>query len=382
MRKEYKEMFDSFSPVRGDDELLKAVLDRKAEKNMGTKKFSKNIFIPVIAAAVVGVTAVGASAAYQWSQAQALQKVIDNTVSNAVDYPKFDLNKLGGKVLNDVIECNGYDIKTIGIAADQHTAYMFYDIVFDEDFDYSLKDNEEWGCSFFPRSNLDWVKEYWGTMGDRNTDAPDPTWKGHNGFLGMEGNVAHLYSTFTMSGLTIGGKTLEYENHFGLQRIDKTDVKNYETVDDSSDSAAFSVDIDFVTDGNSVTVKPDSKVSLSESQTGTIKHIELTPFSLFARVHWDFEGKAYDFENPVKFDSNGKFEQTMFETDAVLASLRVKFKDGTVKDISAFVMDNSHTSAKADKNGIRNTDISVCWETPVDVDQIESVTIGDVEVEF
>lgn len=380
MRKEYKELFDKLSPVRGDDELLKAVLDRKAENNMGTKRFSKNIFIPVIAAAVLGATAVGASAAYQWSQAQALQNVIDKTVTNKADYPTFDLNKLGGKVLNDVIECDGYTIKTIGIAADQHTAYMFYDIVFDEDFDYSLNKGEKWGCAFHVRSNIDWVKEYWGTMGNRNTDAPDPTWTGYNGFLGMEGNVAHLYSTFTMSGLTIGGKTLEYENHFGLQRIDS--AGKYEVVDESSDGAAFSVDIDFVTEGNSVTMKPDSKVSLSESQTGTLKHVELTPFSVFARVHWDFEGKEYDREYPVKYNSNGKFEQYMYETDAILASLRVTFKDGTVKDISAFVMDNSHTSDHADKNGIRETDIAVCWESPVDVDQIASVTIGDVEVEF
>lgn len=382
MRKEYKELFDKLSPVRGDDELLRAVLDGKAENNMGTRKFSKNIFIPVIAAAVLGATAVGASAAYQWSQAQAVQNVIDKTAANKADYPTFDLNKLGGKALNDVIECDGYDIKTIGIAADQHTAYLFYDVVFDEDFDYSLKDNEKWGCVFHVRSNLDWVMEYWGTMGDRHTDEPDPTWKSRSGFLGMEGNVAHFYSTFTMSGMTLGGKTLEYQNYFGLTRYDKNDDMNYETVDESSRDVVIPVSIDFPAEGNSVTVKPDSTVKLSEEQTGTLKFVELTPFSVFARVHWDFEGEKYDMNNPVTYKNNGKFEQTMVETDTLLAMLRVKFKDGTVKDISAFVMDNSRTSDHADKNGIRETDIAICWETPVDIDQIESVTIGDVEVKF
>lgn len=381
MRNQYKEMFDGFAPVREDEELLKAVLDRKAENKMAVK-FSKKIFIPVIAAAVLGTTAIGASAAYQWNQAHAMQQVIDNNGADNADYPKFDLNKLGGKELNDVIECDGYDIKTVGIAADQHTAYLFYDIVFDDDFDYSLGENEKWGCALHVRSNLDWVKEYWGVRGDRHTDEPDPTWKGKSGFLGMEGNVAHLFSTFTMSGITLGGKTLDYECYFGLQRVDKNDSSKYETVDESSDGVTVSVDIDFDTTGNSIVTKPDSKVSLSESQTGTIKHVELTPFSVFARVHWNFEGEEVDRENPVEYNSNGKFVQYAYETDALLTALRVKFKDGTVKDISAFVLDNSHTSALADKNGIRNTDIAVCWESPVDVDQIESVTIGDCTVEI
>lgn len=381
MRNQYKEMFDGFAPVREDDELLKAVLDGKAENKMAVK-FSKKIFIPVLAAAVLGATAVGASAAIRWNQAKAIEQVIQNNGADGVDYPKFDLYKLGGKELNDVLEFDGYDIKTVGVAADQHTAYLFYDVVFDEDFDYSLAENEKWGCALHVRSNLDWVKEYWGVKGDGHTDEPDPTWRSKSGYLGMEGNVAHFYSTFTMSGIALGGKTLDYECYFGLERIDKDDSSKYEVVDDACDGAAVSVDIDFDTTGNSIVKKPESKITLSESQTGTLKYVELTPFSVFARAHWDFEGEKVDREDPVEYNSNGKFVQYAYETDALLTSLRVKFKDGTVKDISGFVLDNSHTSEEADKNGIRNTDIAVCWESPVDVEQIESVTIGDCVVEI
>lgn len=379
MRNQYKEMFDGFAPVREDEELLKAVLDRKAENKMAAK-FSKKIFIPVIAAAVLGATAVGASAAYQWNQAHAMQQVLENNGADNANYPKFDLNKLGGKELNDVLEFDGYDIKTVGIAADGHTAYLFYDIVFDEDFDYELGENERWTCNPHVLPNLDWVKEYMGVRGDRHTDEPEPGWRDSNGFLGMEGNVAHCYNTCTMKGLTVGGKTLEYECHFGLARIDVTDSSKFEVVDESCAGVQFSATIDFDTTGNTKTVKPDSKVTLSDSKTGTLKHLEVTPFSLFARVDWDHiveNSSVHDTE----YNNNGKFTQFSYESDELLTALRVKFKDGTVKDITAFVIDESG-SKMSNVTDVYFTSLAICWESPVDVDQIASVTIGDVEVEF
>lgn len=377
MRNQYKEMFDGFAPVREDEELFKAVLGRKAENKMA---FSKKIVIPVIAAAVLGTTAIGASAAYQWNQAKAIEQTLGSGAGN-VDYPKFDLYKLGGKELNDVLEFDGYDIKTVGVAADQHTAYLFYDVVFDEDFDYALDEGEKYQCTFHVRPNLDWVKEYLGVKGDRHTDEPDPGTNGTSGFIGMDGNVAHFYTTFTMTGMTIGGKTLEYECHFGLKRYNEAAPDDPETVDDACDGSVVSVDIDFETEGNSIVKKPDNKITLSETQTGALKYLELTPFSFFARVDWDYKTAEYDPKDPVKYNTNGKFVQYAYETDALLTSLRVKFKDGTVKDISAFVVDNSGTrySNLADNS---KTDIAVCWAIPVDVEQIASVTIGDCEVEI
>lgn len=347
-------MFDSFAPVREDEELYKAVLGRKAENKMA---FSKKVIIPVIAAAVLGTTAIGASAAYQWNQA----KAIEQTVNSSVDYPKFDLYKLGGKELNDEIKCDGFTVKPLGITADEHSAYMFYDIIFDEGFDYSLGENEAWVSSFYPHLEVSWVTEYWGTQLENRDSLPDPHMRGHAEMINAEGNVAHMYTVFNLTGITLPGKTLNYEMH-GLYRYN---TETRETVGDDllgDSSVELSVDVDFDT-VKTVTLNPNKRVTLSTGDTGTFKFIELSPFTLNTEVEWD--NYEYDPDDDNVYNTNGKFDTYEPIADAKLASLRVKFKDGTVKDINAFAVYNGS---------------SLAWEYPVDVEQIASVTIGDCEV--
>lgn len=370
MSNKYKKMFDCFSPVRGDDELLKAVLDRKAENKMASK-FSKNIFIPVIAAAVLGVTAVGASAAYQWSQAQAVRKVFENEGNVNADFPKYDLNKLGGKALNDVIECDGFTLKTTGIAADDHTAYMFYDIVFDEGFDYSLGEDEKWSCLFYPHLEIDWIKDYWGLNMENRDELPNPHATGHSGLLGTEGNVLHMYSVFTISGITLPGKTLNYD----FMSLCRYNTVTEEVGDDlSGDGADLYVNIDFVTT-EPVVVKPNTRVTLPSGETGMFKFIEVTPFTLVTDIDWENYESGIDLNNinnVVMVNTNGKFSVESPTMDRLMASLKVEFKDGTVKDINAFAINNGSAGGA----------LRLAWEYPVDAEQIASVTIGDVVVEF
>lgn len=370
MRKEYKELFDKLSPVRGDDELLKAVLDRKAENNMGTKKFSKNIFIPVIAAAVLGATAVGASAAYQWSQAQAVQKVFENKGNVETDIPKYDLNKLGGKALNDVFEGTGYTIKTTGVAADDHTAYLFYDLIFDEDFDYALGESEKWICTFFPHLEMDWIKEFWGNRGDQNQDAVHPTARGDSGTLGVEDNVFHMYSLFTISGITLPNKTLGFD-FMGLCRYNTVTKESEDDISkaDESKDRVIPVTIDFVTTESTI-VKPNKRVTLESGLSGELTYAEISPFTLSTRILWDeHEETAVEDKSSLK---NGKFEISGPVLDEIMTSLKIKFKDGTVKDINAFAA-NNYSNCES---------LMLAWEYPVEVDQIESITIGDVDVKF
>lgn len=366
MKNNYKAMFDDLAPVMDDKELLQAVLDRKAENKMAAK-FSKKIFIPVIAAAVLGATAVGASAAYQWSQAQAVQKVFENEGNVNADFPKYDLNKLGGKALNDVIECDGFTIKTLGIAADEHTAYMFYDIIFDEGADYSLGENEKWVCTFFPHLEIQWVKDYWGLNLENRDKLPSPHLSGYSSTIEAEGNVFHMYSVFTLSGITLPGKTLNYE-FSSLSRYNTVTKESSGSFSVSENSLA--IDVDFVTT-ESITVNPNKRVTLNNGKTGTFTFAEVTPFTLIAEINWE----NLD-ENPgdelVAVNTNGKFEVYSPTLDAMMASLKVRFKDGTVKDINAFAVGNESGPGA----------LRLAWEYPVDAEQIASVTIGDVEVEF
>ncbi|MDE7230066.1 MAG: hypothetical protein K2N56_06250, partial [Oscillospiraceae bacterium] len=349
MKNNYKSMFDDLAPVMGDEELLKAVLDRKAEKNMGTRKFSKNIFIPVIAAAVLGATAVGASAAYQWNHAQAVQKVFENEGNVDAEFPKYDLNKLGGKELNDVIQCDGFTIKTLGIAADDHTAYMFYDIVFDEGTDLSLSENEKWICTFYPHLELEWIKDYWGLNLENRDELPSPHMSGHSESFGVDGNVLHMYSVFSLSGITLPGKTLNFE-FSSLRRyntVTKESRGDFSVVDNS-----LAVEVDFVTT-ESVVVKPDTRVTLPSGETGMFKLIEVTPFTLVTDIDWDNPDSGINNDDMVS--TNGKFSVEPI-TDRLMTSLKIEFKDGTVKDINAFAVDNGSAGGA----------LRLAWEYPVD----------------
>lgn len=360
MRNQYKEMFDGFAPARGDEELLKAVLGRKAENKMA---FSKRIIVPVIAAAVLGTTAIGASAAYQWNQAKAIEQTLDSS-AEAIDYPTFDLYKLGGKELHDEIKCDGFTLKTVGISADEHSAYMFYDIIFDEGVDHSLGENEKWVADFYPHLETSWVMEYWGPALENRDSLPDPRMRGNGGTIYSEGNVFHMYTVFNLTGIKLPGKTLNYEM-IGIQRYNT--VTDKAVGDDllNGGSVKLSVDVDFDT-AKTMTVNPNKRVTLSNGDTGTVKFIELSPFTLNIETALD-NYKPNLSEDPKVYNTNGKFDVYSAATDAKLASLRVKFKDGTVKDINAF--------------GVYNGS-SLAWEYPVDVDQIASVTIGDCEVEI
>lgn len=382
MKNKYKQMFDSFAPVRGDEELLRAVLDRKVENKMAANKFSKKIFIPVIAAAVLGATAVGASAAYRWSVQQGVRDIIDSKTTD-VDYPKFDVNKLGGKELSDVIKCEGFDIHLKGIAADEHTAFLLYDLVFDEGFDYSLGENETWSCGLYPHLEVQWIVEYLGMRGNDHPGEPNPSPSSDSGFLGMEGNVAHLYSKFNISGITLTGKTLDY-SAYSLGRYN-TVTGEYEEVVDFDEMSAL-VTIDFDTMGDSVSLKPDKKITMSDDKTGTLTFAGIAPFTLTVRVDWDHLDDSDKSGEPVQYNENGKFAKNDQEADYLLKTLKVKFKDGTVKDISAFSIANGG-SGKVEwmsDDDVRitkySTSLNLVWEYPVDVTEIASVTIGDVEL--
>lgn len=359
MRNQYKKLFDGFAPVREDEELFKAVLGRKAEKKKG---ISKKIFIPVIAAAVLGTTAIGASAAYQWNHAQAIEQTFEEN-STTVDYPTFDLYKLGGKELHEEIRGDGFTLKTIGISADEHSAYMFYDIIFDEDFDYSLSENEVWMCGFCPRLEVSWVAEYWGPELEYRDSRPHPhIGSGSGGTIGSEGNVIHMHTVFDITGITLPGKTLNYEL-YGLYRYN-TMMGKIVGDDLVEDIITLPVDIDFET-VKTITVAPNERIGYGNGDTGTIEFIQLSPFTLNIDASVD-NYKFVDTEEVILYDTNGKFKVDSPTKDAILASLKVKFKDGTVKDINAFCACSG----------------DLMWEYPVNIDMIESVTVCGCEVKI
>lgn len=147
MKNRYKKAFDEISPIRSDEELLRAVLDRKAETMKTTRKIGKKaIAIPVAAAVVLGMTAVGVGAAYQWNLSAAFEGLFRNrseTYSEKAD-SGIDFSRIGTEI-GESWRGEGYTMTIEGAIADERNAYFYYTLAFDEDFpcDYAHEDVRE-----------------------------------------------------------------------------------------------------------------------------------------------------------------------------------------------------------------------------------------------
>ncbi|MDE7234500.1 MAG: DUF4179 domain-containing protein, partial [Ruminiclostridium sp.] len=122
MKNRYKKAFDGISPIRSDEELLRAVLDRKAENMKTTRKIRKKaIAIPVAAAVLLGVTTVGVGAVYQSDLTAAFEAVFRNrseTYSEKAD-SGIDFSRIGTEIGESWCG-EGYTLTIEGAVADEN----------------------------------------------------------------------------------------------------------------------------------------------------------------------------------------------------------------------------------------------------------------------
>lgn len=355
MENQYKRLFDSIAPIKSDEELLKAVLDRKAEKMNPKKKFSKKaILIPAAAAALLGTTAIGVSAAYQWNLPAAFEDLFRNRYEayNGIEEagPRrdaFDFSVIG-KELFLYYNFDKFDVAIRGIAADEHSVFLLYDVDFAEDFDYALADGEEWFLNLRPVTDLSWVKSYDGNM------APSVYWQ--NRLINMEGGRAHCCSTINVSGISLQDRALVY-SFDGLVR---SSGDNKDTV--GVEEKKFSVDMDFWLSKNSVKLRPNEAVTLAGGETGKVDYIGLSTFGLELHAEWD--DPSLGGENMC---------------EKLKSAVTVNYKDGTTSDSSAFTagyVGSSGSTWNSKEDGYSSS-VLLSWLYPVYMEDIESVTIGD-----
>ncbi len=355
MENQYKRLFDSIAPIKSDEELLKAVLDRKAEKMNPKKKFSKKaILIPAAAAALLGTTAIGVSAAYQWNLPAAFEDLFRNRYEayNGIEEagPRrdaFDFSVIG-KELFLYYNFDKFDVVIRGIAADEHSVFLLYDVDFAEDFDYALADGEEWFLNLRPVTDLSWVKSYDGNM------APSVVWQ--NRLINMEGGRAHCCSTINVSGISLQDRALVY-SFDGLVR---SSGNNKDTV--GVEEKKFSVDMDFWLSKNSVKLRPNEAVTLAGGETGKVDYIGLSTFGLELHAEWD--DPSLGGENMC---------------EKLKSAVTVNYKDGTTSDSSAFTagyVGSSGSTWNSKEDGYSSS-VLLSWLYPVYMEDIESVTIGD-----
>lgn len=150
----YKEIFDkafsSLSPLTDSKKITENVIERT--KNMKTPSNTKHISfkkpIAIAAAAVFGITVatVSVGAATGWNFNEAFNSVFKQrtqafeTTENYQNYKSdFDFKKYG-KELDLWYTYDNYSLNIKGVIADHSTAYVVYDVIFDENYDYGEKD--------------------------------------------------------------------------------------------------------------------------------------------------------------------------------------------------------------------------------------------------
>lgn len=386
MRKQYNELFDKISPRMSDEELLRAVLDRKAENMSDKKHFGKKaIIIPSVAAAALLCTTVGVSAAYEWNLSAAIADIFGRTsedIPDGVSFKDFNFTTVGGRELDDVLKFDGYEVRMRGVAADPHSMLLFYDVEFEREVP---EETAESFRAMHTITDLGLFVDYNRVLGAAGT-ADDPvfskkySWKhihmAQNEqvlYLGCEGNVAHYCLRESVNGASLAGRSVALE--LGSASIDENNVVTYGNNDAITQ---HTVDLGFVDDGNSLDIYKDHDITLSSGVKGVVSHIQVTPFSVCFRVDW---GEQI-VEEP---DENGGISAGALNVNTIHNECKIKLKDGTIMDSKAFRPFEDETKRKYstedfDGKTIYAQDPVFEWLYPVNVSEVEALIIGETTV--
>lgn len=379
MDNKYKELFDKLAPIRSDEELLRAVLDRKAETMKNGKHFMKKAIIIPAAAAALLCTTVGVSAAYEWNIPAAIADIFgrnSDKIPDGVSFKDFNFTAVGGRELNDVFKFNGYEVQIKGVAADPHSMLLFYDVAFDNE---TSEENMEKFGAMYAIADLGLFVDYNRNLNAAGT-ADDPafskeySWK-HIGmahqqrtlYLGSEGNVAHYCFKYAVAGASLAGRSV------ALEVGDMSVLKS-----DGAERADYTLDLGFVDDDDCLDIYKDNEINLSSDVKGNVSHIQLTPFSVCFRVDWGEQAVEYP-------DENGNVSAGALDVNTIYNEFKIKLKDGTIMDAKAFRpfedgAKRNYTKEGSDSGEVYAQDPIFEWLYPVNVSEVEALVIGDTTI--
>lgn len=414
MKEKYKALFDRLTPIRSDEELLNAVLDRKAVKmsNLGKSNEKKKIgrkavIIPAVAAAVLLCTTAGVSAAYAWDIPAALGSFFNkspktNDGESNFEFNDFDFEEFGGKVLDQRIVRDGYTVQMKGVVADNHTALIFYDVILEEghiftttyennnktvDYTYTAGD-EIYVTIWHDNDNyFDQVDYYYeqsrkpdGTF-DENIDATKIYSDCSSTMLGADGNIIHCALRHDLKTLPLKNKEIVY-NIWGLHAGSYFEDFTQEIVDGNAKDNV-TIDFDFVKENDEMTLEGNAPFSLDSGEYGAITYVNMTSLSLDIDVKWEKGPRIIpnkDFGDDLeKIREHGKM--AMDEMNKAYPEVKVRFKDGAVADSGILSWDENSAGGAPDENNERlvKQNLRLQWKYPVKTADIDAIIIGDGE---
>ena len=338
-----RESFSEITPPTDNGTIVKNVIERaeNMDKNSdGRKPRLNRAAVTIIAAAAVlaaATVSVGAATGWSFNSAfnQANQAIVsrydghhnpttystseglqdsvsaEQTVSAQTD--AFDFLS-GGKELDMWYTFDDFKLNIKGICADDMTAYVLFDIVFNEDFDYLPKDGwTEWEVTTIPEA-VDKALEEQPELGMVGSIS--------DGVISREGNVLHCYTMpMLFNEYTWGGgktMTLDFYNvgRYIPSHSESEEISSREVLSFGEDGLHVEIPMDFAL-FETTTWEINNPVDLSanksnrnfygENISGTVTYFSATPLGYRVFIETDTseftKGDCYTLD--MSFDVAG-----------------------------------------------------------------------------
>lgn len=349
-----------------------AVLSRIEEgKPMKRKINKKAILIPAIAAAVACVTTVGVSAANGWSLTSAIRGLFDEDKNDDSAFYGYDINGIGSKELDQTFERDGYTINMVGVVADEYTAYLIYDIVVEEghifqeedlagnsfSHVYSTADPVELDIELGPDSLEPMIKKVAANEGEVNFDQLNASNGGQNISISQEGNVYHCASRFDIKPLSLENEELTF-NLWGLS----VGAISFDGYDPDRETETLAVKFDFINNDGAERLIEVNRQFEFDGEAYTLESVELTKLSVYLRItkvpNEDLDSDSID---------EGEY-------CGIRDNVKLGLKDGSTTDSETLLTNERICYVGGDDGEMA---MHLMWKRPVNVADIESITIGD-----
>lgn len=357
MKKEYNELFNRISPQSSNEEFLSQIL-RKAEKVEKKNKISiKKPVIAVFAAVLALTTAtVTVGAATGWDFNGGFDVVFKNRTEQYSSEHQayetgFDFAKYG-KELDLHYTFDDYTLNIYGVIVDESTAYVLYDVVFDEDFDYKDKNN-------YTAWDMNAILE--------TADSAMTTNDGN--LIAVDGNRFTFYKMATSGkeNINLEGNTLIF-NLYRLERGIENSVESEELYSESQVvdcGITIEIPVDFpIYSPVTYSFSGDSSLFYLMDFNGgkefyveaMLETIEISPFSC-------------EFSFMTDIGEKGVQKGDCY----LLGDFVITYNDGT-----EIVFTNNSYTIDVDETGRQRYHIHL--NQPIDPDRISSVTVGGTTI--
>lgn len=378
MKKEYSAMFEKLAPPKSDSELLRAVLDRKAERPMRKKLNKKAILMPAAALGVLCVTTVGVSAAVNWDLPSAInslftKKLPESTGNRAFEFNDYDIGSIGSKKLDDRFVRDGYTIQFIGVVADKHTSFLLYDVIVDEghvfkneDSEYTLTDTDTASVLIWsPYENQEMFID--DMLANQQRDITKFSETNLPRVMSREGNIFHCADRYDVTGVSLENKRLTFDiRDIQLRKADGS----YAFQETNNVLDKLTIDYDFINESSELLL--ENEPFNMNGETYSLLTADLTSLSLDLRVEWE-TGYSLDGISERLMKRYNEFREN---------AVRVRFKDGSLTDNGALSWNKYDGENVYEVSGSIYSDFHFMWNYPVNISDIDALIIGDTEIKI